>query len=105
MSFSGALGGDVTGNQSATTVEKLRNVSLPAPVVADHGKVLKYKNNGVDPITFEWAVDNNSGGTLTNVTASAPLASTGGVTPNLSLTGLVPLANGGTGANLSATGG
>ncbi len=33
------------------------------------------------------------GGTVTNVTASAPLASSGGTTPNLSLTGVVPLAN------------
>jgi hypothetical protein len=105
VNFSGALGGDVTGNQSATTVEKLRNVSLPAPVVADNGKVLKYKNNGIDPVTFEWATDNTSAGGVTNVTASAPLASSGGATPNVSLTGLVPLANGGTGANLAATGG
>jgi hypothetical protein len=36
VNFSGALGGDVTGNQSATAVVKLRNVSLPAPVGADN---------------------------------------------------------------------
>lgn len=34
---------------------------------------------------------------VTAVTASAPLASSGGATPNISLTGIVPVANGGTG--------
>ena len=38
-----------------------------------------------------------SGGTVTAVTASSPLASSGGTTPNVSLTGIVPTANGGTG--------
>ena len=32
-----------------------------------------------------------------NVTASSPIASSGGSTPNISLTGIVPIANGGTG--------
>lgn len=36
------------------------------------------------------------GGTVTSVTASAPLASSGGNTPNISLTGIVPVADGGT---------
>lgn len=36
-------------------------------------------------------------GTVTAVTASAPLASSGGNTPDISLTGTVPVANGGTG--------
>ena len=101
VNFSGALGGDVTGNQSATAVMKLRNVSLPAPAGADNGKVLKYKNNGVDPITLEWATDNAGG--VTNVTASGALASSGGVTPNISLTGIIQLANGGTGLSSSGT--
>lgn len=37
-----------------------------------------------------------SGG-VTSVTASSPLASSGGATPNISLTGIVPILNGGTG--------
>lgn len=37
------------------------------------------------------------GGTVTNVTASSPLASSGGATPNISLTGTVAIANGGSG--------
>lgn len=36
-------------------------------------------------------------GTVTDVTASSPLASTGGATPDISLSGTVPIANGGTG--------
>ena len=34
-----------------------------------------------------------------SVTASAPLASSGGATPDLSLTGIIPIANGGTGTD------
>ena len=37
------------------------------------------------------------GGTVTSVTASAPLASSGGTAPNISLTGSIPVASGGTG--------
>jgi hypothetical protein len=53
------------------------------------------------------------GGTVTAVSASAPLASSGGTSPNISLTGTVPVANGGTGtatpslvagSNVSVTG-
>lgn len=40
---------------------------------------------------------NLGSGSVTGVTASAPLASSGGVNPNISLTGVVPVANGGTG--------
>jgi len=36
-------------------------------------------------------------GTVTAVTASAPLASSGGTTPNITLSGALPTANGGTG--------
>lgn len=43
------------------------------------------------------------GGTVTSVTASAPLASSGGTTPNISLTGIVPIANGGTGQSTANT--
>jgi hypothetical protein len=39
---------------------------------------------------------------VTSVTASAPLASSGGGTPNITLTGAVPVANGGTGATTGA---
>lgn len=41
--------------------------------------------------------EEGASGTVTAVTASAPLASSGGATPDISLTGIVPVANGGTG--------
>lgn len=42
-------------------------------------------------------------GLVTSVTASSPLASSGGTTPNISLTGVVPVANGGTGTGTAFT--
>jgi len=45
------------------------------------------------------------GGTVTNVTASSPLASSGGATPDISLTGIIPLANGGSNKALTAVAG
>jgi hypothetical protein len=50
--------------------------------------------NGSGSITI---AATGGGGTVTSVTASAPLASSGGTTPNLSLTGTVGVGNGGTG--------
>lgn len=46
-----------------------------------------------------------SGGTVTGVTASSPLASSGGAAPNISLTGTVGVANGGTGLTAPGTSG
>src|SRR5262249_36078006 len=45
------------------------------------------------------------GSTVTGVTASAPLVSSGGTTPNISLTGSIPVAYGGTGQATLATNG
>lgn len=50
---------------------------------------------GTDPIVFSQFV--LATGAVMNVTASAPLASSGGQSPDISLTGTVPVANGGTG--------
>lgn len=88
VSFSGALAGDVTGNQGTTTVAKLRNLPLPTPVLADNGKVLRYKNDGVNPASFELAVDANSGGTITGVTAGTGVI--GGGTSGTVTVGLAP---------------
>jgi hypothetical protein len=90
-SFTGALAGDVSGTQGATKVSSLAGVALSTAAPAS-GQVLKY--NGA-----QWAAapDANSGGTVTSVTASAPLSVTSGTTtPNISL-GVVPVASGGTG--------
>lgn len=44
------------------------------------------------------AAVNAGSGDVSNVTASSPLASSGGMNPNISLTGIIPIANGGTGS-------
>ena len=77
-SFSGSLAGDVTGTQSATTVARLRsvNVSSTAPT---SGQVLKFDG-------ANWAPSADAGaGAVTGVTASSPLSSSGGTTPNITL--------------------
>jgi hypothetical protein len=43
------------------------------------------------------AIGGGGAGSVTSVTASAPLASSGGTTPNITLSGALPIANGGTG--------
>ena len=63
------------------------------------GKVL-----GTDGTNLVWQAA-ASGGGVTSVGASSPLASSGGSTPNISLTGTVPVANGGTGAAALASNG
>jgi hypothetical protein len=60
------------------------------------GEILKATGSG----TWSCQADATGGG---SVTASAPLTSSGGANPNISLTGVVGLANGGTGGTTSAT--
>lgn len=66
------------------------------------GYFLKYTTAG----GYAWAADNNSGGTVTSVTATAPVYSSGGNTPNISLQGTAGgIAYGtGTGSAFSAAG-
>ncbi|MBI1766733.1 MAG: tail fiber domain-containing protein [Acidobacteria bacterium] len=80
VNFSGALAGDVTGAQATTTVAKLRGQPLAGTAPAA-GQVLKY--NGT---TNQWepAADNNSGGTLTGVTAGTGLSG-GGASGNVTV--------------------
>jgi hypothetical protein len=57
----------------------------------------------LDATAFRTAIGAGSGtGSVTDVTASAPLASSGGTTPNITLSGALPIANGGTG-NINGT--
>lgn len=57
-----------------------------------------------DGIALSWESISPVSGTVTDVTASAPLASSGGNTPNISLTGIVDGEHGGTGvANTGKT--
>ena len=59
--------------------------------------------SALDAASFRAAIGAGAGsGTVTSVTASSPLASSGGATPNISLSGALPTANGGTG-NINGT--
>jgi hypothetical protein len=79
------------GNTTGNTLAK-------ATLTAGTGVTI---TNGAGTITIS-APDT---GTVTSVTASSPLASSGGATPNLSLTGTVAIANGGTNSTATATAG
>jgi hypothetical protein len=65
-----------------------------------NGQILKF--NGA---AWACAADAAGSGTVTGVTASAPIASSGGTAPNISLSGTVGVANGGTGRTTLATNG
>jgi hypothetical protein len=73
----------------AVTAAKLNTMG------ASTGQVLAYNGS-------TWAPALTTNGTVTNVTASAPLSSSGGSTPVISLTGAIPVANGGTGSTTQA---
>ncbi|MFN8943438.1 MAG: hypothetical protein ACK5WZ_02310, partial [Pseudobdellovibrionaceae bacterium] len=76
--------------QTATgTSGNSHTLTLPA-TQGSNGQVLT--NNGSGVLTWT----SPSSGSVTSVTASAPLASSGGATPNISLTGTIPVASGGT---------
>ena len=79
------------GNTTGNTLAK-------ATLTAGTGVTI---TNGAGTITIS-APDT---GTVTSVTASSPLASSGGATPNLSLTGTVAVANGGTAGTATPTAG
>ena len=94
------LSGDASGSGATAIAETVtglqgRPVAATAPAT---NQVLAWSGT-------TWAPATPAAAGVTSVTASAPIASSGGATPNLSLTGIVALANGGTGANLAATGG
>ena len=84
VSFSGALAGDVSGTQGATTVSRLqgRNVANAAPL---GGQVLKFNST-----TNQWEPDTDNisggggGGTITGVTAGTGLTG-GGTTGNVTV--------------------
>ena len=92
-----------TGTTSTTFANLTTNVTGTLPVVnGGTGTTTPALVAGTNvTISGTWpnqTINSSSGGgTLTAVTASSPLASSGGTTPNVSLTGTVPVANGGTG--------
>jgi len=53
--------------------------------------------SALDAASFRTAIGAGGTGAVSSVTASSPLLSSGGSTPNISLNGALPIANGGTG--------
>lgn len=93
-----AVKGDLSGPLESPTVVGLQGVSI-ANVTPTSGQVLGYNGTHWIPTA------SGGGGGVTAVTASSPLASSGGTTPNISLTGVVSAANGGTGLATSGPAG
>lgn len=71
---------DVAGTGNFTGTLRVGTYTLPNTDGAN-GQVLKTNGSG----TLTWSNDNNAGGTVTSVTATAPVISSGGTTPNISL--------------------
>lgn len=86
--------GDISGTANISGT-KLLDGSLPVGKLsagaATNGQFLRYNSGVWSPFTLSVS------SSVTNVTATAPLASSGGTTPNISLSGTLPVANGGTG--------
>ncbi len=72
------------------------NLTWPGALASSSGQVLSSDTSG----NLSWTTPTSS---VTSVSASAPLASSGGLTPTLSLTGTIPVANGGTGSTTALT--
>ncbi|MBY0553185.1 hypothetical protein K2P97_01565, partial [bacterium] len=91
VGFTGALAGDVTGTQGATSVDRIRGINVNiGGIVA--GQTLQYNGTNFIPVT-------DGGGTVTNVTSSNAYltVATGTTTPSLTV-------NVGTVANTVAAG-
>jgi len=89
----GALSGDISGNlNSAITVNRLKNFNLPTPSgSSDIDKFLQF--NGTQFVLT--AMTGSSGGTVTNVSASAPFAVTNGTsTPAISMSQATSVSDG-----------
>ncbi|MDG0817023.1 tail fiber domain-containing protein [Bdellovibrio svalbardensis] len=76
--FSGNLAGDVTGTQGASSVDRIKGYPLNFTVAPSIGQVLKFNGTHWAP-----AADSNAGGTVTNVSGTAPVTVTNGATTPL----------------------
>ncbi|QDK37867.1 tail fiber domain-containing protein [Bdellovibrio sp. NC01] len=85
-----SLAGDVSGSIGAASVDKIKGYDIDLSSAPTNGQVLKY--NGTKWIAGN---DNNGGGTVTSVSASAPLSVTNGTTtPSLTISQATTSTNG-----------
>lgn len=94
-----AIAGDFTDLQAVDTSE------ASARAAADLLLTPMARTLTINGVVFDLSANRSwtvSGG-VSSVTASAPLASSGGATPDISFTGILPSANGGTGVNNAGT--
>jgi len=117
--FSGTIGADTTGNAAtATSLQATLTVAgggTGRTTLTAGGLLIGAGTGAVNTLTGSavgqvpqwngttWTVDSLPSGGVTNVTASAPLSSSGGASPNISFTGTLAVANGGTGSTTQAS--
>ncbi|MGZ6398917.1 MAG: tail fiber domain-containing protein [Bdellovibrio sp.] len=88
--FTGNLAGDVSGTQGVTSVDKIKGVPLDFSLAPINGQVLKF--NGTHWIP---AADSNTGGTVTSISGTAPIAVVNGTsTPVVSISQATTSTNG-----------
>lgn len=102
LTVSGGTSQTITGSGTfalgGTLGAGFGGTGLGAPVSGDAGKVLTAKSDG----TYELA--SPAPGGVTSVSAASPLASSGGTTPQISLSGTVDPSHGGTGLGAPSVG-
>lgn len=100
--LAGLISSEASTRASAdTTLQTNINTESSARATADALLTPMARTLTINGVTFDLSANRSwtiSAG-VSSVTASAPLASSGGATPDISLTGIVPSANGGTGTN------
>jgi hypothetical protein len=75
--------------------DRIQGAFVPIPTDANDGEVLQF-----DAASGQFEYASASGiGAVTEVTATSPLSSSGGSAPNITLSGVVPVAHGGTGVS------
>ena len=91
---------DASGNSQAAQFQAMvdGSLSLQFGATGSATQKLSIDNGGI----IHFAPSQTFAGTVISVGASAPLASSGGTNPTISLTGIVGVANGGTGASTAA---
>ena len=97
-----------TSNESPTDQILLGNGSSTLTIPNGSSFTLKYSANVANSSsTGAWLITAvqvpTTSGTITSVGASSPLSSSGGTTPNISLTGIVGVGNGGTNSGTALT--